>query len=56
VKVITSASVVFAFAFTFFASTAELPQPYGFCFAELSISLLFALSKPWQAHHKHTQI
>jgi hypothetical protein len=46
---------VFAFAFTFFASTAGKPQPYGFCFAELSTCLLVALSKPWQAHHKRTR-
>ena len=34
-----------AFAFKGFASTAESPQPYGFCFAELSTPLLVALSK-----------
>jgi hypothetical protein len=27
-----------------FASTARKPQPYGFCFAELSTSVLLALS------------
>jgi hypothetical protein len=32
------------------------PNPNGFCFAELSISLLFAQSKPWLAHHKHTKL
>ena len=42
-----------AFAFKGFASTAESPQPYGFCFPELSTLLLVALSKPWQAHQKH---
>ena len=41
-----------AFAFKGFASTAGNPLPYGFCFAELSTLLLFALSKPWQAHYK----
>jgi len=30
------------------------PNPNGFCFAELSTLLLFALSKPSQAHQKHT--
>ena len=38
-----------------FASTTGNPQSYGFCFTELSTSLLFALSKPWQAHHKRTR-
>ena len=36
------------------ASTARNSQPYGFCFAELSTCLLFALSNPNQAHQKHT--
>jgi hypothetical protein len=35
-----------SFAFTFFASTTEIPQSYGFYVAELSILLLVALSKP----------
>jgi hypothetical protein len=51
---LTAPIVVDVFAFTFFASTAEFPQPYGFCFAELSTCLLVALSKPWQAHHNET--
>ena len=53
--------VVFAFAFTFFASTTGLPQPYGFCFAELSTCLLVALSNteytPTLAHlTKYTKV
>jgi hypothetical protein len=42
------------FAFTFFASSAGKPRPYGFCFAELSTRLLVALSNLGQAHHKET--
>ena len=33
-----------AFAFILFASSAELPQPYGFYIAGLSISLLLTQS------------
>ena len=30
------------------------PNPNGFYITVLSTSILFALSKPWQAHQKHT--
>jgi hypothetical protein len=35
-----------------FASSAEIPQPYGFHITVLSTNLLFAPSKPWQAHYE----
>ena len=41
-----------SFAVTFCASTTGKPQSYGFCFAELSTLLLFALSNLFQALHK----
>ena len=41
-----------SFAFTFFASTAGKPQPYGFHIAGLSISLLLTQSILCQAHYK----
>lgn len=43
------------FCIYFFASTAGSPQPYGFCLTVLSTYLLFALSKPCQAHQKYSR-
>ena len=42
-----------SFAFTFFASSTENPQSYGFHITVLSTNLLIALSKPSHPHQKY---
>jgi hypothetical protein len=53
---LTAPNFVDVFAFTFFASTTGRPLSYGFCIAELSTNLLFALSNLGQAQQKDSPI